>query len=100
MARARHLRVLRSFAVRRNWIRAALVLIVFAPEQRLARSAEPPTATMKPLTSIGDVNRYYGPSCPVGIPVRVKAQVTYVDADWGILFVQDQNGAIYVKVGK
>jgi diguanylate cyclase (GGDEF)-like protein len=100
VARARHLRVLRGFAVRRNWIRAALVLIVFAPEQRLARSAEPPTATMKPLTSIGDVNRYYGPSCPVGIPVRVKAQVTYVDADWGILFVQDQTGAIYVKVGK
>jgi len=86
--------------MRRNWIRAALLLIVFAPEQKFARSAEPSTAR-KPLTSIADVNRYYGPSCPTDIPVHVKAQVTYVDAAWEILFVQqDQGAGIYVKIGK
>ncbi len=87
--------------MRRSCIRAALVLVVFAPEQKLARSAEPPAATTKPLTSIAGVNRFYGPSCPPGIPVHVGAQVTYVDAPWGILFVeQDASAAIYVKIGK
>jgi len=82
-----------------NWIHAAFLLIALAPSATAATAAGR-VKISAPLKSIAEVNRFDGPTVPTGIPVHATVQVTYVDSEWGILFVQDKTGSIYVKVGK
>ncbi|HKR29585.1 MAG TPA: EAL domain-containing protein [Terriglobales bacterium] len=51
-----------------------------------------------PLATVGDVAQRELDSSPYGIPVALNAQVTYVDAEWQILFVRDKTGSIFVQL--
>lgn len=49
-----------------------------------------------PLTTIGAVAERQLDRAAEGVPVRLRAEVTYVDAEWRLLFVRDATGSIFV----
>lgn len=54
----------------------------------------------KPLTSTSAVWRLSARKAAARIPVALRAQVTYVDNEWKLLWVQDATGAIFIQLGK
>ncbi len=49
-----------------------------------------------PLTTIGAVAERQLDGVSQGVPVSLRAEVTYVDAEWRLLFVRDATGSIFV----
>jgi len=60
-----------------------------------APTADKPDSAV-PLTRIAEIRG--GDPATVGRPVRVQGVVTYVDAAWGVLFVQDAEQGIFVQM--
>lgn len=50
------------------------------------------------LRTIGEVNQLTNLEARNAFPVQLDAIVTYSDPEWGLLFVEDSSGAIYVNV--
>ena len=59
------------------------------------RPAEP--GPMPLLTRVADVHRLGQGEAAREYPVRVRAVVTYFDADWQQLFVEDESGGVFVE---
>jgi len=49
------------------------------------------------LTTVASIRELSVEQASAALPVRVSGVVTYHDADWRALFLQDPSGAIYVK---
>lgn len=49
-----------------------------------------------PLTTVAAVADREISNASYGVPVRLRAQITYVDPEWRILFVRDTTGSIFV----
>jgi len=49
-----------------------------------------------PLTTISSVIQRQMDRAPAGHPVTLHAEITYVDAEWRLLFVRDATGSIFV----
>ncbi len=59
---------------------------------------EPPAAVPAPvLTNVAQVFHLPGERAALGLPTLVTGVVTYADADWGMAFLQEETGAIYVR---
>ena len=56
------------------------------------------TSARATLHSIREVHSLNNAQAKRGIPVELEAVVTYSDPEWGLLFVEDDSGAIYVDV--
>lgn len=54
------------------------------------------THSEAPLTTVAAVAEREVSNAPYGVPVRLRAQITYVDPEWRILFVRDATGSIFV----
>jgi hypothetical protein len=50
------------------------------------------------LRSIRELNQLSSIDARNKFPVEVEAVATYVDPEWGLLFIQDDTGAVYVDV--
>jgi signal transduction histidine kinase len=48
------------------------------------------------LTNLAQVKAVPWTDPPIGVPVRVRVTVTYMDPDWRMLFVQDATGGMFV----
>ncbi|MDX1983838.1 MAG: hypothetical protein SFV51_26425, partial [Bryobacteraceae bacterium] len=49
------------------------------------------------IRSIGEVNRLSQNEASAALPVRLTGVVTYSDPEWGLLFVEDATGALFVN---
>ena len=54
---------------------------------------------MRVLHSITEIYTLPKDQAILGYPVDLEAVVTYCDAEWGMLFVQDKSGHTYIKMG-
>lgn len=50
------------------------------------------------LRTLREVNQLSSIEARNVVPVDIEGVATYVDEDWGLLFVQDETGAVYVNV--
>ena len=50
------------------------------------------------LTRAADILKLHREEAAWRIPVRLRGVVTFADQDWGIYFVQDQSGGVYVNL--
>jgi hypothetical protein len=66
--------------------------------QAEGRSAPPP-APLRALHSISEIYTLPRDQAILGYPVDFEAVVTYSDAEWGMLFVQDKSGHTYINMG-
>lgn len=68
------------------------VLCCSGSAQALAHHSE------TPLTSVGAVADREITKAPYGVPVNLHGQITFVDAEWRILFLRDATGSIFVQL--
>ena len=54
----------------------------------------------KPLQTIAAVVNLGNEAARSGVPVHLVAQATYIDTEWGILFVQNASGSLYIQIGR
>jgi PAS domain S-box-containing protein len=73
---------------------AALLLL---PLLALAQSSRP-NPFQQPLRTIREVNWMTNAEAQHTHPVQIEGVVTYSDSEWGLLFVQDHTGAIYINI--
>lgn len=52
----------------------------------------------QPLRTIREVNQLSNIAARDALPVQLEAVATYSDPEWGLLFIEDATGAIYVNV--
>ena len=53
---------------------------------------------LEPLRTVHSINSMSNTEAKLGYPVELDGVVTYSDPEWGLLFLQDKTGAIYVNV--
>ncbi len=63
-----------------------------------AAPADKPLAVPPTLQTIQEVFQLNQEQAQKGYPVRLQAVVTYSDMEWGLLFVEDNTGAVYINV--
>jgi signal transduction histidine kinase/CheY-like chemotaxis protein len=63
---------------------------------RRVETSEPASAPRGPLTSVAAVRGLTSDRAAHGLPVRVRARITYLDRSWTGLFVQDASAGIFV----
>jgi diguanylate cyclase (GGDEF)-like protein/PAS domain S-box-containing protein len=54
----------------------------------------------KPLTTVAAVEKLSHGQAAVGLPVELRGQVTFIDNEWKLLWMQDATGALFAKPGK
>jgi len=88
---ANDMRALRSLTPR------CVLVLLFSPllsfSQGLDRSGH-----QESLRTVIDFQRLNNAQAGNRIPVELRAVVTYSDPEWGLLFLQDQTGAIFIDV--
>jgi signal transduction histidine kinase/CheY-like chemotaxis protein len=52
--------------------------------------------TLETLTTVSQIRRLTKEKAALRYPIRLRAVVTYDDPAWGLLFVQDSTGGIYI----
>ncbi len=62
----------------------------------LAQSPAPQRA----LQTIEQVIRGGNEKARQAVPVQLNAEVTYIDSEWGMMFIRDSTGSLFVNVGK
>lgn len=50
------------------------------------------------FNTIGSISQLGNEGAQPGYPVHLRAQVTYVDSEWGMLFLTDATGSIYASI--
>ena len=50
------------------------------------------------LRSIAAIENHQASTAPAVLPFSLRAQVTYVDAEWRLLFVRDATGSVFVQL--
>ena len=89
---------LRYDAIRRGRVAfCQMAVLLLTPFASAAWTGKAP-AVPATLRSIGEVFRLDKDHARNGYPVRLQAVVTYSDMEWGLLFVQDGSGAVYINV--
>jgi hypothetical protein len=84
-----------SAGLTRHLITLAFVAVLLLTPFLAARQAP---MKKRVLRTLHEVNQLSSIEARNVFSVDVQGVVTYVDADWGLLFVQDETGAIYVNV--
>ena len=79
------------------------VRLRYAQYRRVGVPDEPPssetTTNLPLLTEINQIRELKNEQAHRRFPVRITGVVTYYDASWGLLFVQDAGAGIYVHLG-
>jgi len=73
-----------------------VVALLLLPSLALAQSS-PPGPLRQPLRTVQQVNRLSNAEAAHTYPVEIVGVVTYSDSEWGLLFVEDDTGAIYIN---
>ncbi len=85
-----------------NCLKLVLLLLlacsISRPNLAQRTNVQLPTSLQLPLTTIGAVAERQLDRAPQGMPVRLRAEITYVDAEWRLLFVRDATGSIFVEL--
>lgn len=55
-------------------------------------------AAREALTTVAALQRIGSRQASQGIPVRIEAQITFVDTGWAMMFVRDPTGSAFVRV--
>jgi len=85
-------------AIRRGRVAVCqMAVLLLTPFASTAPTGKAP-AVPATLRSIQEVFRLDKNHARNGYPVRLQAVVTYSDMEWGLLFVQDETGAVYINV--
>jgi len=82
-----------------SWVPVSCVLFLFCWPAQAAQQSAPPPAPLRVLHSIPAVYALSKDQALLGYPVDFEAVVTYSDAEWGTLFVQDKLGHTYINMG-
>jgi diguanylate cyclase (GGDEF)-like protein/PAS domain S-box-containing protein len=64
----------------------------------LAAPAPLPPGAKPPLQSVQGIHRMSKAEAAKSLPVELQGVVTYSDPEWGLLFIRDRTGSIYVNV--
>ena len=75
------------------WVLFIVCLTATAPAQTKAAPTEP-----KVLHSIREVYGLSKEQANLGYPIDFEAVVTYCDAEWGMLFIQDKTGFSFINL--
>lgn len=57
-----------------------------------------PSGSLPALRTIHDVFKLSKAEAALGYPIQLDAVITYSDAEWGLLFVQDSTGVTFIDV--
>jgi diguanylate cyclase (GGDEF)-like protein/PAS domain S-box-containing protein len=57
-----------------------------------------PSASRGPLRTVEEIHRLSNVEARKAFPVELEGAVTYSDPEWGLLFLQDSTGSIYINV--
>jgi PAS domain S-box-containing protein len=60
-------------------------------------AGEPETVVPRVLTTVAELRKLSPDEARLNQPVRLRGVVIYSDAEWELLFVQDETGGIYVR---
>jgi len=82
-----------------SWVLVSCVLFLFCRPAQAAGGSAPRPAPLGVLHSIPEIYALSKDQAILGYPVDFEAVVTYSDAEWGTLFVQDKLGHTYISVG-
>jgi diguanylate cyclase (GGDEF)-like protein/PAS domain S-box-containing protein len=66
--------------------------------EKPAASAPMPARSANSLQSVRAVESLSNAEAIKALPVELKGVVTYSDPEWGLLFIHDQTGSIYINV--
>src|SRR5579884_695629 len=75
-------------------VRLGLTYAIVALSTCVVR-AEPPRAV--PIRTIADLMKL-GTDAPKGYPLELRGVVAYSDLEWGLLFLQDSTGSVFINV--
>ncbi|MDB6055104.1 MAG: signal transduction histidine kinase, nitrogen specific, NtrB [Verrucomicrobiales bacterium] len=73
------------------------VFFSFFFSQKIAHGAEPAQPPGPLLTNVLQVLQFSPSRAGQITPVRLRAVITYADSDWGIYFLKDQTGGVYIE---
>ena len=83
--------------MRKSILALFLALSFWKPGLSLSQPlSHPVNPAPRPLTTVGAIRALSPAQAGAGLPVDLRAVVTYEEADGGLLFVQDSTGGIYV----
>jgi len=57
-----------------------------------------PSASRRPLRTVQEIHGLSNVEAKQAFPVELEGAVTYSDPEWGLLFIQDRTGSIYINV--
>ncbi|MGA2652724.1 MAG: EAL domain-containing protein [Terracidiphilus sp.] len=57
-----------------------------------------PSASARPLRTVGEIRQLSNVEAKGAFLVELEGAVTYSDPEWGLLFLQDSTGSIYINV--
>lgn len=81
--------------------RALLILILCnLAGPGLPQSSAQKSRLLQSLTTIDSVVRLGNDRARSAYPVHIRGEVTYVDAEWGMLFLRDSSGSIFASIGR
>ena len=78
-------------------MRLHLLVLLLAPVWALAQGTDP-GGLHRPMRSIHEVQGLDNTAAKHAYPVQLEGVVTYSDPAWGLLFMQDATGGIYIDV--
>ncbi|MGA3372163.1 MAG: sensor domain-containing diguanylate cyclase [Terracidiphilus sp.] len=81
-----------------SWVPLACPLLLFCLAAQAAGQSAPPPASRRVLHSISEIYALSVDQAKLGYPIDFEAVVTYSDAEWGTLFVQDGFGHTYIHM--
>jgi diguanylate cyclase (GGDEF)-like protein/PAS domain S-box-containing protein len=80
-------------AFRRRWI-ALLLLVLLTAFSRTVNA----DGQRRVLNSVQEITSMNNVEAAKAYPVEIAGTITYSDPEWGLLFVQDATGSIYINV--
>ncbi|MGA2351515.1 MAG: sensor domain-containing diguanylate cyclase [Terracidiphilus sp.] len=82
-----------------SWVAACCFFLVFYISAQAAGQNAPSSTSLRTLHSITDIYTLSKSQALLGYPIDLEAIVTYCDAEWGTLFIQDRLGHTYINMG-
>jgi diguanylate cyclase (GGDEF)-like protein/PAS domain S-box-containing protein len=65
---------------------------------QVAEPATPSSANLRTLHTINEVYALSSDQAKLGYPVDIESVITYIDVEWGMLFIQDKTGYSFINL--
>lgn len=82
----------------RSWVTVSCVLLLFCLTAQAAEPTAPAPDERRVLHSINEVYALSKEQAKLGYPIDFEAVVTYIDTDWGMLFIEDRSGFSFINL--